>query len=171
MDSERLIFVGKSWTQSSGCRIFPDVSRRFGVAKESLLPVTERDTKKVRVAVIQSSANRQQGTVRSSHLNCCAEMPVSCPPPGSKLSLYSLYPIASHPSPRSDITYFLRLRRKAELEILSTLTFAQLPSPFPPHLNQNTRPELLDAWNATARGPLSIPYLITKLSTYLPPLN
>lgn len=76
---------------------------------------------------------------------------------------------------RSDISRFIRIRRKAELEVLSSLTFSKLPNPFDPEdlnpvQNVNARPELLHAWTALENGPLIIPFVISKLSEYLPPL-
>lgn len=77
-------------------------------------------------------------------------------------------------TPRSDLTYFLRLRRKAELEIVSSLEFATLNPPFlagnASHHNPNLQTDLLQAWSSLEKGPMIIPYLIAKLSAFLPPL-
>lgn len=75
-------------------------------------------------------------------------------------------------SRRSDLTYFLRLRRKAELEVLSSLAFGNLSPTFLPQLTAgvNTRHDLPQAWNALEKVPMIVAYLVTKLSAYLPPL-
>ena len=73
---------------------------------------------------------------------------------------------------RSDIARLIRTRRKAELEVLSSLTFSMLPPPFGVNSLPNThaKPDLLQTWTALENGPLIIPFVISKLSEYLPPL-
>lgn len=100
---------------------------------------------------------------------------------------------------RSQLQSLMHIQRKAEIEILSFLTFASLPRPtlahsnheilqtppaplnthsdmFPPALNQlypqeTRRAELTETWNALADGPLIIPYLVSKMAAFCPPIT
>ncbi|KAF8311290.1 DNA topoisomerase IV, alpha subunit [Clavulina sp. PMI_390] len=73
---------------------------------------------------------------------------------------------------KSHLTYLLRLRRKAELEAVSSLDFSTLQPAFLRDADLlQARPEISVEWNSLRNGPLIVPYLIAKLSPYLPPIQ
>ncbi|KAF9520550.1 hypothetical protein BS47DRAFT_1286934, partial [Hydnum rufescens UP504] len=99
-------------------------------------------------------------------------LPITEPDYKKSLELLSRPDSVMPSSWKRELAHLLHIRRKAEIEIMATATFAKIPPPPSLMLSNNVPAGSLDSylfssWAALAKGPPLIPYLISKISRAL----